>query len=737
MQDKPIAGDVRARAVYGHRGWALAARAAVVVLAFYLTLPSLGAEAGLFSFDAPVVATIAGALIVAACGALALLARRNRLLAAELAHTVDRAEELADRNWELKEAAERNRDLLDALGDVIVRRDGDGRIVYANDAFCRLAGRAAAALTGTAFALPVLEQGAIAALADGTRIHDQKIDAEGPRWIAWRDVAIRDALSGRSEVLSVGRDVTDRAATEHALGHARDQAEAANRAKGRFLAMVSHEIRTPLNGILGMADLLLDTPLSAEQTTYAKAVKTSGDTLLSLIEEVLDFSKIEAGRLDLEARPFALGALVEETVELLAPRAQAKGLDIASHVDERLAARVVGDAARLRQVLLNLAGNAVKFTEVGGVAVTVEPGIWPDEISFLVRDTGIGIAPDAQERIFEEFEQADDGPTRKFGGTGLGLAISRRIVERMGGRIGLTSGPGKGSTFQFTVSLPAVAGAGDVPFAAPDLKNRAILIAARSAIEAPLVARRLAGWGARNTVVPDEVTARAQLLDTAWDAILVDRALGAETAHAIARAAADVPRRIVLVTPAERDELPTLMAAGFTGYLVKPVRAASLAARFATHDAAEDAHDAEHDAAHASPARGLSVLIAEDNDINALLARALLVRLGHRPTIASNGAAALESWRAALSAGAPYDLILMDVHMPEVDGLEATQRIRAAEVETGAARTPIVALTANAFGEEREACLLAGMDAFLVKPLDRERLADILASGGRRATLAA
>jgi signal transduction histidine kinase/DNA-binding response OmpR family regulator len=725
---------VRARAIFGHGAAAIAARAAIVVLAFYLTLPFVS-EAGV-TFDAQVSATIAGALIVAGCGALALLAARSRTLSAQVKGLEERIEELGDRNWELKEAADRNRGVLEALGDVIVRRDADGRIIYANEAFCRLARRGFPDLVGTIFALPVLEQGTIAALPDGTRIHDQRIDADGSRWVAWRDVALRDAVSGRGEVLSVGRDVTDRAEAEHALAHARDQAEAANRAKGRFLAMVSHEIRTPLNGILGMADLLLDTPLSPEQTAYAKVMKTSGDTLLSLIAEILDFSRIEAGRLDLEARPLALGALVEETVELLAPRAQAKGLDIGSYVDERLPAWVTGDAARLRQVLLNLAGNAVKFTETGGVAVTVEPGAAAGGVTFAIRDTGIGIAHDAQARIFEEFEQADGGSTRKHAGSGLGLAISRRIVERMGGRITLASAPGAGSTFRFTVTLPAAedATAGTTE---PSLADRSVLIVSPSAIEAPLVARKLGDWGAWTTLAPNEAAAREVLAKRKFDAILLDHALGADAARALAGEAAAVPRRVVLLTPSERHELGALKAAGFNGYLVKPVRTASLAARFAASASGAGMSDEPDGAARPGTARGLSVLVAEDNDINALLARALLAKLGHRPTIAPDGAAALAAWRAAHGAGAPYDLILMDVHMPGLDGLEATRQIRAAEDTDKLPRTPIVALTANAFGEDRDACLAAGMDAFLTKPLDRERLAEIIASGGRAAAQAA
>jgi PAS domain S-box-containing protein len=717
----------------------------LVIRAFAITTMAFGVAFGFLSattsagsrYDPNLFAIGVAALFGAACGGMGLMVSRIRQMKRELRELEGRLDTAEDRHWEFKEAQERAKSFFEAQGDAIVRRDGKTLITYANDTFCRLAGRSRGELVGTGFVLPVVAQGETVTLPDGTRSYDQEITTpDGPRWIAWREVAVR--IDGDSEVQSVGRDVTDRVKAEQALAEARDLAEAASRAKSRFLAMVSHEIRTPLNGILGMADLLSDTPLTPEQATYLAAMKTSGNTLVSFVDDLLDLAKIEAGRLDLTPHPFGLASFVEEAAELLGPRAQAKGLEICAYVDERLPPRVIGDAARLRQVLFNLVGNAVKFTERGGVSIILEPDDRPGHITLTVRDTGIGIAPEDQARIFHEFEQADIGSTRRYDGIGLGLTISKRLVESMSGAIAIESVVSKGSVFRVTLPLPPDGedqnAAKDPPFAAPDLTGDDILIVAPAAIEASLLARRLQRWGARTTIVPDEKVAAALLPEHAWSAVLVDHALGTAASALIARQAAAFLRRIVLITPAMRHELPSLKDAGFTGYLIKPVRAASLAARLAADDDFDRGQSTEPLAEPAETPSiapdhdGLSILVAEDNEINALLARALLEKLGHRPVVVESGGAAIACWRAAHEAGAPFDRVLMDLHMPGMDGLEAARAIRAIEAEEHWPRTPIAALTANAAAEDRAACLAAGMDSFIVKPLDRERLAAVLAA---------
>jgi CheY-like chemotaxis protein len=356
-----------------------------------------------------------------------------------------------------------------------------------------------------------------------------------------------------------------------------------------------------------------------------------------------------------------------------------------------------------------------------------------------VRDTGIGIAPEAQARIFREFEQADERIARSYGGTGLGLSISERIVKRMGGRITLESQPGVGSTFEVSIPLAA---SGDNnseqrAFAAPDLAGQSIMLVAPQSIEASLVARRLQRWGGQTCMVSDIAVARALLPERPWHAVLLDRALGAEDVALLGEAArAHATQRIVMFTPAARHELQLSAASAFTGYLVKPLRAASLAARLtmapevlAPNLAGDPLHEVpDHLATPATaPERGLSILVAEDNEINALLMRSLLTRLGHHAVITTNGEEALESWLSAKSAGAPYDLVLMDIQMPQLDGIETTKRIRAREAGQPGRQTPILALTANTLVEDRYACFEAGMDGFLIKPLDREKLADALA----------
>ena len=481
------------------------------------------------------------AIIVALMSSRRAAARRSaaRLLAERLDQSL---ELLKDLQWEVREREARYRDLLDHQDDVILRRDPERRLTFVNDAFCRTFGitretalgqivHAAAgerAVTRRSRRLPKSEE-------RQSRIVELATEA-GPRWFVWEDFAIADARRALSEIQSVGRDITEQRAAELALEEARDQAMEASKAKSRFLASMSHEIRTPMNGILGMTGLLLDTELSPEQRTYARAISTSAKTLLSLIDEVLDFSKIEAGKMELRAAPFDIADAAQGVIELLAPRARDKGLEIGWLATPDLPKTVIGDEMRVRQILMNLMGNAIKFTESGGVALTLQPvtraasgGRRRSMLRFAVRDTGPGVPPDAIERIFAEFEQAESGPARRHNGTGLGLAISKRLVDEMGGRIAVASVPGAGATF--TV---------DLPFALPPQSGepRRVMAEAGSRREGSAGARRRrwkrassaiswSRWGrrslARGSRMPNASPPSAAATGVPFTALLTDR----------------------------------------------------------------------------------------------------------------------------------------------------------------------------------------------------------------------
>ncbi|HJU30254.1 MAG TPA: ATP-binding protein, partial [Hyphomicrobiaceae bacterium] len=392
-------------------------------------------------------------------------------------------ESLEDIQWEMRENEARYRDLLDNQADVILRRDEQGRLTFVNQTFCRLFGLDRGMVLGRPFRPRVLAGDSPNPLTPASELRRQRYvqqieTARGPRWFEWDEHAVTGADAVISEVQCSGRDISERLRTEADLRDARKQAEAANRAKSRFLAAMSHEIRTPMNGILGMTSLLTDTELSAEQRTYAHAIERSARTLLTLIDEILDFSKIEADKLQLNQAPLSVGECVQGVVELLAPKAYEKGIDLGWAVDPSLPRPLLGDEVRVRQIVINLLGNAIKFTDKGGVLVTVRKSqsrkpdgdaddLW---VVIAVEDTGLGIAAETLPSLFSEFEQAEDAVRRRQGGTGLGLAISRRLARAMGGDIHVASAPGHGSTFTATLRLkmaPGAAIAGELVNAPP------------------------------------------------------------------------------------------------------------------------------------------------------------------------------------------------------------------------------------------------------------------------------
>jgi len=690
--------------------------------------------------------------------------------------------ELNSINGELRKSEARYRGLVDSQGDIIFRKDADGLLTFINGAFSEAFDVDSALAIGSVFK-PTLISGLPAQhvqsklLKPPHRIrYDQQIQtSSGPKWYSWEDFAILTKQGTIHEVQSVGRDITDRKMAENELASTRDQAETANRAKSMFLASMSHEIRTPMNGVLGMTRLLLDTELTQEQSSYARAVEKSGKALLSLIDEILDLSKIEAGKLQLEQEPVILADLVENVTELLAPRAHAKGIEIASRIDPRVCLPVKGDDNRLRQILLNLVGNAIKFTEHGGVRIEVnlvegseseiEGSSVPsnsssdecNKIQVSISDTGIGMKESVLEKIFEQFNQADSTLSRKYGGTGLGLAISKSLIERMGGNIEVKSELAQGSTFTFWLPYETDTSVKPKEMLESDcLSDFSILLLTNSMINSSVLEMYVESFGADITIVTSASEARQALQQRAhskpFTTLMYDKSNQDEQADP-ARALKQIisgnskfprPRCILLISPEERRDLSDSTRGGFDTYLVKPIRRSSLVSRIKAEIALpslqpSNQHGDDNNSSssfagfESSPAfyQTLRILVVEDNEINALLAVSLLEKEGHDVVHVENGLKAIDMLTSSLAsdnAVAPFDMILMDVHMPEMDGMQATQEIREflAATDNKSKYLPIIALTANAMTEDREHCLNAGMDDYLAKPIDKTELIELL-----------
>lgn len=635
--------------------------------------------------------------------------------------------------------------------------DREGRIVRVNLTEARLLGYSAEELQGRHawdFILEKVSQGAIAAkMSEEMALHPiertfiRKDGSLVPVMI--HDQLIRDATGEVIGLRSTLHDITERKHLEADLELARDAALESARLKSEFLANMSHEIRTPMNGVIGMTGLLLDTDLTAEQHDFAETIRSSGDALLTIINDILDFSKIEVGKLQFEIVDFDLHYAVEGTVDLLAERARAKKIEFASLIYHDVPTTLRGDPGRLRQVLTNLVGNALKFTDHGEVIVRAEKEAESDTtvtIRFSVSDTGIGIEQSAQRRLFQAFTQADGSTTRKYGGTGLGLSISKQLVEMMGGQIGLTSTPGQGSTFWFTATLEKqpVGAAAPLPLI-ESLDQLRVLIVDDNATNRKILSHQLSAWGMVHVEAESGTQALEILQSAAADGVSYDLAIldllmpgmdGFTLAQAIKSDPPTSNMPLVLLTSAgERGDGAVAWAAGISAYLTKPVRQSQLFDCLTTVISAVGGAAPPTRSSNGSPQNLITVhslqeakrmstkliLLAEDNIVNQKVALRQLQKLGYRADAVANGREALE----ALSR-IPYDLVLMDCQMPEMDGYEATTEIR--RREGTAKHTPIVAMTAHALAGDREKSLAAGMDNHITKPVKQEELGQMLES---------
>jgi len=680
-----------------------------------------------------------------------------------------RIEALQDLRWELSESRERYRDLLDTQEQIIMRRDAQGRLTYINKAGRSAFGLASDKLPAGHFELDVInaEPAVESAVrlgngAVGSRFVSCVRTTSGPRWFNWEEHELAPGEAGEREVQTVGRDITEERAAEQELQEARALAEAANRAKSRFLAAMSHEIRTPMNGILGMSGLLLETQQTAEQVTYTRAISQSARTLLALIDEILDFSKIEAGKLVLRSGAFDLENAIQTACELLAPRAHEKNLELAWLIDADVPRRVIGDETRFRQILLNLLSNAIKFTDRGGVEVTVsvasarpeggaDTGVGQVSIAMMVRDTGIGLGDVERDRLFAEFEQADAAIRRSNGGSGLGLAISRRLAQAMGGGITVDSRPGEGAAFTASLTLEEVEQTPELSCQTrpENVFQGRVLVATSRLIERTCLLRTLHGAGidamSSDPCAAPDLIEQAIADDVPFARLVVDADDDIDSSAKLLAAMRQQPqskvvaphvetRGLVLVSAVTRAVLAQYRRLGFEAYLVRPVRPATLLRQLAfPGDATGSAGGPEQSGPNSEVgssrlARAHTVLLAEDNDVNALLATKVVERMGCLVSRVGTGEDAIAHIAGCLADGGPMpDLILMDIFMPGIDGVEAARAIRQACSEAGAMPPPpIVALTANAFDEDRQRYLAAGLDDYLAKPFEVRDLQAIM-----------
>ncbi|MCA1811730.1 MAG: response regulator, partial [Halobacteriales archaeon] len=634
----------------------------------------------------------------------------------------------------LREEEDRWRLLTDTVSEPIATVDAAGRIVVANRAMERLFERNRSELMGMAMEdlVPPAHRAPLRGLlrpGAGPSVQMAALRRDGREFPVEVSVAAWRGPGGGDSFTLVLHDATRRQMVEQALRGARQAAEAAAQAKADFLANMSHEIRTPMNAVIGMTQLLAGTPLTPEQADYARTIQASGEHLMTILNDILDFSKIEAGKVELELAPVGLRRCVDECLGIVAPRAADKHIEVGTLFADGVPDAVVTDPGRLRQVLLNLLSNALKFTAAGEVVVHVgarELGGGRHEVHFAVADTGIGIPADRFDRLFRSFSQVDSSTTRTYGGTGLGLAISKRLVELMGGRIWAESTPGKGSTFHFTISgevatLPPRRTHGDVA-----LTGKRALVVDDSATNRRILTAQLRRWGLEVEEASGGADALARLAARPFDLALVDRRMPDMDGLELCRRVRErwPPQALPLLLLSSIGAKPEGSGDGGLGiaaFLTKPARQSSL------FDAVVGAIAGTPAAATPPPQpaalppgthAGLRVLLAEDNVVNQKVALKMLERLGVAADVAGNGEEAVAAVQAR-----PYDVVLMDVQMPKMDGLEAAQRIRALAPPH---RPFLVAMTAHAMPGDRERCLAAGMDDYISKPVRLEALQEAL-----------